>query len=73
VTEFEQRSQICAVCPSSTLPSLPPTLLLILIDKEKIQNKSDVRLETTCSAAGSHSSPFSDLIIDHCCVYNMVS
>jgi len=22
-----------------------------------------------CFAAGSHSSPFSDLIIDHCCVY----
>jgi len=73
MTEFEQSSHVCTVCPSSTLPSLPPTLLLFLIKEEKIQNKSNVHLETTCILAGSHSSPFSDLIIDHCCVYNVVS
>jgi len=57
LTEYEQSSQICAVCPLSSLPSLPPTLLLILIEVEKIQNKSDVHLKRMCFAAGSHSFP----------------
>jgi len=73
LTESEQSLQIHTVCPSSTLPSLPPISLLILIEVEKIQNKSNVHLKRTCFVAESHSSPFSDLIIDHCCVYNVVS
>jgi len=45
VTESEQSSRAHMVCPSSTLPSLPSTSLLILIEVEKIQNKIYVRLE----------------------------
>jgi len=41
--------------------------------KKQDPEKGDVRLKVMSSLAGSHSSPFSDLIIDHCCVYNMVS
>jgi len=44
MTESEHSSHTRAVCPSSTLPSLPPTSLLILIEVEKIQNKIDVHL-----------------------------
>jgi len=50
VTEFEQSCQIGTVCPLSTLPSLPPTLLLILIEEEKI---CGVRLLTLRASSDS--------------------
>jgi len=58
LTESEQSSRACVVCPSSTLPSLPSTSLLILIEVEKIQNKIYVRLEKGVLYAWISQFPF---------------
>jgi len=46
---------------------------MLSLKKDPARENIDAHLKVLRSFAGSHSFPFSDLIIDHCCVYKVVS
>jgi len=52
---------------------LPILLWKFSLKKDPARSHTNTHLKVLKSFAGSHSFPFSDLIIDHCCVYKVVS